>query len=244
MSLNAMEQKLLALLTPNASTPIARIAKSLYVSEATARRYVNTLAERGVVIRTHGGCMPSGTLLDANTPMYIRFANGQRDKQCIARRAAEMIPQGATVFLDSSSTAFRIVPYLRPDQGLTLITSGLKTATALAEMNLRVMCLGGTVHTANQSMNSAFAVEAIGQFHADLFFFSCDALSDIGEITDNSYEESLLRKAFMRRAQKKILLLDAAKRGRRCKYHLCMLEEIDACITNEGEEAILLPCKK
>ena len=238
MSFDGMEKKLMELLSPHATTTIGEIAKSLYVSETTARRYVRQLAERGLVIRTHGGCMPSSAALDSNTPMRVRFSSEQEDKHKIASRAAQMIFSGATVFLDSSSTAFHLVPLLRPEQGLTIITSGLKTAMALAERNIKVICLGGAVNPANLSMNTAFAMQSAEQFNADLFFFSGDALSDEGEVSDNSYEECLLRRALMRRADVSVLLIDPTKRGRRCRYNLCRLSDVDHCITVEGDVAV------
>ena len=240
MSLNGMEQRLMELLSPNSATPISRIASSLYVSETTARRYVRELAARGLVIRTHGGCMAGSAALDSNTPMHVRFSSEQEDKRRIAAYAAQFIPNGGILFLDSSSTAFHLVPFLSPEQNLTVLTSGLKTAMALAERNVKVICPGGGIHPSNLSMNSAFAIQAVEQFNADVFFFSGDALSDDGEVSDNSYEECLLRRALMRRADKRILLIDPTKRGKRCRYNLCTLADVDLCITTDGERALEL----
>lgn len=240
MSLNGMEQRLMELLSPNAATSISKIASSLYVSETTARRYVRELAARGLVIRTHGGCMTGSAVPDANTPMHVRFSSEQEDKRRIAAYAAQLIPAGGIIFLDSSSTAFHLVQFLSPEQNITVVTSGLKTATALAERNVKVICPGGAVHPSNLSMNSAFAIQSVEQFNADVFFFSGDALSSEGEVTDNSYEECLLRRALMRRAEKNILLMDPTKRGKRCRYNLCTLADVDFCITTDGEAAFVL----
>jgi DeoR/GlpR family transcriptional regulator of sugar metabolism len=85
MSVDKIEQKLLSLLSPDTATSVRFLSERLYVSESTARRYINTLAERGLVIRTHGGCMPSGLALDSNTPMYIRFSSDQEEKTRLVR---------------------------------------------------------------------------------------------------------------------------------------------------------------
>ena len=132
------------------------------------------------------------------------------------------------------------MPFLSPEQNITVLTSGLKTAMALAERNVKVICPGGGIHPSNLSMNSSFAIQAVEQFNADVFFFSGDALSDDGEVSDNSYEECLLRRALMRRADKRILLIDPTKRGKRCRYNLCTLADVDLCITTDGERALEL----
>ena len=240
MSVDKIEQKLISLLSPGTPTSVKQLAQRLYVSESTARRYLNALAQKGLVIRTHGGCLPSSALLDQNTPMYIRFSSGHEEKDRIAQKAASLIPPLATVFLDSSSTAFHMIPYLSSKQDITVITSGLKTAAALSERNIKTVVLGGPVNPSNLSTNSALAMQLIGQYNADFFFFSCDGLSTEGELTDNSFDECLLRREFMKHAKVKALLIDSAKRGERFKYNLCLLDQIDFCITVENGEAVLL----
>ena len=123
---------------------------------------------------------------------------------------------------------------------ITVITSGLKTAMALSECNIKTVILGGPVHSANLSSNSALAMQMIAHYNADVFFFSCDGLSAEGEITDNSFEECLLRREFMKRADKNVLLIDPTKRNKKFKYNLCTLEEIDCCVTVESGVAVFL----
>ena len=240
MSIEKIEQRLLGCLSPDTTTSVKSLAQRLYVSESTARRYVNALAERGLVIRTHGGCMPSSTALDRNTPMYIRFSSEREDKKRIAEKAAGLIPPSATVFLDSSSTAFQMIPFLTGKQDITVITSGLKTAMALSECNMKTIILGGPVHSSNLSSNSALAIQMIAHYNADVFFFSCDGLSEEGEITDNSFEECLLRREFMKRSKTSVLLIDPTKRNRKCKYNLGTLEEIDCYVTVENGVATVI----
>jgi len=234
MSTEIREEKILELLSPNASTSIKDIAKKLYVSEPTARRYVNELARRGLVIRTHGGCMPSAAAFDGNTPMHLRFSSGSEEKRELAERAAALVPDHATLFLDSSSTAFFTVPYLAEKKGLTVITSGVKTALALAEHGIKTMCIGGFIDPHNLSSNSAYAIEGVRRVNADFFFFSCDALSDDGELSDNSFEESLLRREFMARSRVRVLMLDSSKLGKKCRYTLGTLADVEHFISPEN----------
>lgn len=226
------EEKLLEILSPNSTTTVKEIAARLYVSEATARRYVNALAKSKKVIRTHGGCMPSAAVFDNNTPMYIRFSSETEEKSRIAQRAAALVEDGATLFLDSSSSAYHLIPYLAKKQNLTVVTSGIKTAAHSAQMNIRTVCLGGFVDAHNLSSNSALAIKQIGLINADIFFFSCDALSDSGELTDNSCEESILRREFMKYAKRSILLIDSTKLHKKCRYNLCTLDDIDSFISS------------
>lgn len=240
MSIELKEQSLLKLLSPNKTTAIKFIAKKLFVSEPTARRYVNKLAKKGIVIRTHGGCMPSATVFDNNTPIYIRYASETNEKKLIAKKATELIKDNMTVFLDSSSTTFEMVPFIRLKNNITVITSSIKTAMALSELNVKTACLGGFINTHNLSLNSSTALSIISDFNADIFFFSCDGLSSNGELTDNSYEESILRKEFMKYSKLKVLLIDNTKLNKKFKYNLSSLKNINMCISNNQNDVILL----
>lgn len=240
MTIEYIERNVLPLLSSNKATSIKFIANKLYVSESTARRYLNELARAGLIIRTHGGCMPSAKGNDDNLPMYIRFSSENSIKNNIARKASEFINDGDTVFLDSSSTVFHLIPYLRSKNNLTIVTSGIKTAMSLAELNIKTMCLGGLINQSNLSTNSAYAINLIKQINADIFFFSCDAVNDSGIVSDNSFDECVIRKEFINNSKFKILLVDNSKFNKTCKYNLCTYNEIDKIISNDENDVIFI----
>ncbi len=231
------EDQLLAMLKPFETTSIHRIAGALYISEATARRCVKAMAARGLVIRTHGGCLPIAAA-DPNPPLAHRLASGKTEKRRLAEAAAAMVGPGEVIFLDSSSTVCHMAEFLAGKPGLAVVTSGLECAQALAKAGVRTMCLGGFIDTPKLSANSAEAIRAIGQINADWFFFSCDALSDAGELSDNSHEECILRQEFMRCAARRVLLADHTKLGRKCRFNLAHRDQLDAVIRTDENGAV------
>ncbi len=236
----SIENKVLSILSNSKPTSIKFIAQKLYISESTARRYVNALAKNGLVIRTHGGCVPCAKAYDNNSPVFLRFDSGNEIKSEIAKCAMQFVKDGDTIFLDSSSTVYHLIPFLRNKNNLTVVTSGLKTATSLAEHNVKTICLGGLVSYKNLSANSTYAIELIRSINADVFFFSSDGIDEDGNITDNSFEECVLRKAFIKQAKFKVLLIDDSKLLVKCKYNLCSINEIDKVISNNQQEIISL----
>lgn len=232
MSLTHYEQSLLDLLSSNTEVSVTTIAKRLFVSKPTARRYLAALAEKGLVIRTHGGAILNNMSENKNVPLYLRLSKMKADKVTIATKAVKLIQDGNVIFLDSSSTAFHMLPYLENFRNLLILTNSLKTAITLTEMGIQTVLTGGKVDSSNFACNSHETLEAIKKVNADYFFFSCDALSDDGKLTDNSQTESFVRQEFMKYAKTNVLLIDSSKLHKKCWYNLCSLDNVDECFCN------------
>ena len=197
MSINEKDQEFLDLLAKtNTVMSVKDIAKELFISEPTARRRLSSLSQKGLIIRTHGGAMINYTAnYNKNIPLYFRLTSMSGEKNAIAKKAASLIKDGR----------------------LLVCTNSLKTAISLAEMGINTISLGGDVNLSNLSCNGLDTINMIKKFNADILFFSCDALSDSGILTD------------MKNAAKKVLLLDSTKMHNRCWYTLCSLSHVDYC---------------
>ena len=79
------------------------------VSPQTIRRDLNELAEQNLILRHHGGAaLPSSSV---NTPWHDRKATQTEEKERIARKVAEQIPNGSTLFIDIGTTPGARLPY-------------------------------------------------------------------------------------------------------------------------------------
>lgn len=235
MSINEKEQELIDLLT-NANTVLSvkDIAKNLFISEPTVRRYLAALANKGRIVRTHGGAMINYNVAsNKSLPLYLRISSLSDEKKLIAKDAAKLIRDGDVIFLDASSTSFHLLPHLKNFHNLIVCTNSLKTAITLAEMNIQTISLGGDVNLSNLACYSQETFDMIKNFNADIMFFSCDALSKDGELTDNNKEASYLRRQFMKYAKTKVLLIDSSKLDERRWHSLCSLNEVDYCFCDQ-----------
>lgn len=79
------------------------------VSPQTIRRDLNELAEQNLILRHHGGAaLPSSSV---NTPWHDRKATQTEEKERIARKVAEQIPNGSTLFIDIGTTPEAVANY-------------------------------------------------------------------------------------------------------------------------------------
>ena len=224
-------QSILKLLEQNGSATVRQIAQAIYTSEASVRRDLEALEVDGYVRRVYGGAV----LAKADnhiTPVGLRDADNAAEKNLIAKRAAEMIPDGSTIILDASSTTRRILKYLDSKHGLRIFTNNLRIFEEIGSLDAQVYCTGGCYNRQNHAFVGPAAERFIGSVCADILFFSSQAISLDGEISDVSEEETALRRVMLSRAKKKVFLCDGSKIGASRDFTLCTKDDVDVILCN------------
>ncbi len=230
MLMISRQEQILEILKRERSVSVARLAKILYASEPTVRRDLAYLEQQGYLKRVYGGAVLGGAP-DREIPYDVRAGEQEDAKAIMARKAATYLRKGDVIFLDGSSSAARMVGPISEVEDVLVVTSGAKTAIALAEKGVRVICTGGQMITRSFTYVGSHAEACVRSMRANTVFFSCRGLSDDGEMTDISIEEINLRRAMLERAQTKILLCDSSKLGKQYMYSLGYRDTIDAVIS-------------
>ena len=153
-------------------------------------------------------------------------------KAVMGRQAAELVSDGMVLLLDASTSAFHLIPYLSEKKELIVVTSGAKTALALAEAGICTYSTGGRMLIHSFSYVGSQAERFLADINADLAFFSCRGLSDDGEISDSSVEEVNLRRVMISRSRKSYLLCDGSKFGKTYFYTLCRADSLAGVISD------------
>ncbi|MBQ6824848.1 MAG: DeoR/GlpR transcriptional regulator [Clostridia bacterium] len=226
------QEEILQILDKHHSMSIKKLAKVLYTSEATVRRDLNALERMGLVHRIYGGVVLA-KYASSDMPLFVRKQENAEEKELIAARAAELVPEGSTVILDASSTTQHMVRFLAAYKSLTVITNGLKIAEGFTDSAVKVLCTGGRYLPENASFVGYQAIEMLQGICADFLFFSSQGLSEEGEVTDNSEEETAVRRTMLQRAKTKVFLCDGSKLGRKSLYRVCVAEELQQIICDQ-----------
>lgn len=212
---------------------VRELAAILNVSEPTVRRDFTELAEKGIITKVYGGAILNRGAADREIPFFFRQQEKSAVKSRMGAKAAELVRDGMVIFLDGSTSAFHLVPYLAKKKDIIVVTSGAKTAVALAEANIRTFCTGGQMLIHSFSYVGEQAENCIRSFNADIAFFSCHGLTHEGLMTDPAVEEANLRKVMFQYAKKKILLCDSSKFGKTCFYNVGHVRQIDGVISEK-----------
>lgn len=221
------QEEILSILEKQKSSNITDLAKSLFVSEATVRRDINSLEKLGLVKKVRGGVILSKYATISDIPLTLREQERRPQKDIIASKAAELVYDGCTIFLDASSTVQHMIPFLKSYQDLTVITNSMKVIDRLEDSNIRVFCTGGRYIPRNRVFVGSRATETLKNCFVDLCFFSSQGLSLSGDISDSSEEESEVRKTILANATRSYFLCDRFKIGQSYLFKLCNTIDVD-----------------
>ena len=231
MMVNQRQRRILEELEKKPDITVRELAKLLYVSEPTIRRDFNELSSKGIITKVYGGAILHQGAADREIPFFFREKEKSSVKTRMGAAASELVKDGMVVMLDGSTSAYHLIPYLAQCKDLIVITSGAKTAVALAEANIRTFCTGGQMLIHSFSYVGEQAESFIRNINADILFFSCRGLTDSGYMTDLSIEEANLRKVMFQYSRQKILLCDSSKFGHTYFYNIGHIRDIDAVIS-------------
>lgn len=224
------QEQILQLLGAHPAYRVCQLAKALYTSEATVRRDLAALEKKGLVRRVFGGVV----LEREDLPVDFRRQENAMAKEEIAKKAAALVHDGDTIFLDASSTALHLLPYLLKKSDLTLVTNSYRALELIKDTKTRVFCTGGRLSTRNLAFVGQAAAEMLRGLCPELAFFSSQGVSVSGEITDSSEEETEIRRTAVAVSRRAIFLCDSSKVGKNFLFRLGNIEAMDAVIS-EGE---------
>ena len=128
------------------------------VSQMTLRRDMFQLEKEGKIIRVRGGAMSVHEVQKTSGEPYVKKTTIHTDEKIvIAQKAAGLIDEGSSLFIDGGTTALYLAKEM-PDRYCNVFTNGLAVATELAKKkNVVVNLLGGQLIKENLSTASSFS---------------------------------------------------------------------------------------
>lgn len=230
--------QILKLLAEHGTLRTTALTELMGVSGATTRRDLETLAERGLIQKMHGGAAlaQSG---QTNQDQFYRDRQqiNQKGKRELARAALTLIRPSQTVYLDAGTTSLALAQALRATPQLTrtlrVVTHGIDVAYELnGECALYVV--GGEVYGSTYSVTGLDAMNAIARYNYDLFFVGCTSIDPSGNLTNSNLVEAQQKTAIMRRARQSILIADQSKWGHAGFATFAHFSDIQAWVTDHA----------
>ena len=235
MLINERQNLIVLELQKNPDITVREMAQKLRFSEPTIRRDYTELQRRGVLTKCYGGVIlnRNGGAADREIPFILRENERSKPKEKMGMLAAQHIRDGMVIMLDGSTSAYHLVPYLSKFKDIIVVTSGAKTAVALAELQIPVFCTGGRMRTNSFTYIGKEAEDAVRKYNADIVFFSCHGLSESGRMSDPSVEECHLRQVMLQQSREKYLLCDSSKMNKTYFYDMGSIDQLDGVISDQ-----------
>jgi DeoR/GlpR family transcriptional regulator of sugar metabolism len=230
--------RILDLVATRGQVTVAELNAVLRVSEATIRRDLDSLSQRGWVRRAHGGAVRV-TSAEREPPLAERESALAGEKERIGRAAARMVRPGERIFLCSGTTVATMAPHLRELPDLTVITNSLPVINQLADRgDLELIVIGGVFRHTERSMISQVAEQMISEFRVDTVFMGVRALDPAHGLTADSIAEASTDRAILQIAERRVILADHSKFRRFSTVALAPLDAIHAVVTDTIDDEL------
>lgn len=208
-------QSLLDMLRKQPGLRVSELAKALDVSEGTVRNDLNALEEKGRLQRVHGGAVLNEIEQFQNDSFIRRYHQNVAAKLAIARKAAHLIQDGDSFFVDASSTCYYLARELSGRSKLRVMTNGFEVARELAQNSSNtVILIGGVVNNDSSSVTGLLSEQIMADMHNENAFFSCSGFSVERGMTEVHFEEAQLKHKAIASARRVIALIDSSKFGK------------------------------
>lgn len=235
--LEAERQKLILKLVQERSiVSIADLVDMLDASDATVRRDINAMAERGEIRRIRGGAEAVRPRHEAHlvgTPFALSRDMHVPQKRAIAKAAAALIEDGGSIIISGGTTTFAMVEFLA-ERTLDILTNSIPIVTQLLSTSRnRVTIPGGTIFREQNLVLSPFENDTIENFRAETMFTGCYGINGFGLMeADPLIVQSHVR--LLRRTDKLIVMADSSKLQQRSSMIVARLERVGILITDDG----------
>lgn len=219
------------------------MAAELDVTDETIRKDFEQLEQQGLLVRSHGGAIPSKRVIRELSLTERQLINREA-KSAIAKAAATRIQPGETIFIDASSTALTITQYL-PSFHLTVITNALDVVEALAGVeNIDLICTGGLFERRSRSMIGLVAERTLHRYNIHRMFFSGSGLDLERGVSEGNSRQAAFKEHVIAAAEDVCLLADDSKIGARSAFFFAECSQLTTLVTTKEADAGILESLK
>ncbi len=231
LELSPRQQQILVLARSTGAVVVEELSAHFDVTPQTIRKDLNELCDARHLTRTHGGAMLSSGV--ENVAYESRRQIAATEKQLIGRRAASLIPNNCSLFINIGTTTEEVARSLVHHEGLLVITNNIHVATILSPVpKIEVIIVGGMVRKTDGGIVGESAVDTIKQFKVDHAVMGVSAIDEDGALLDFDYREVRAAQAIIGNSRNVILAADSMKFMRSAPVRIGHMADIDIFVTD------------
>ena len=227
--MNERHAKILELLSGYHKMEVSRLSTLLNVSQVTIRKDLIALEQSGMLVREHGYAT-----LNNSDDINKRLAFHFEQKMQIVKRAAQLVEDGETIFIESGSCcALLAVEIAQTKKDVTIVTNSAFIADYVRKIeNVQIVLLGGNYQKESQVMVGPMTAQCAQAYFADKLFIGTDGFSIRTGFTGNDYMRSVAVQDMAEQVEKVIVVTDSSKFYQKGNVSLIATNRIHMLITN------------
>ncbi len=225
---------ILELLEQRGRVTVKELSDEMQVSEVTIRQDLRALQELGLLERTYGGAVARGGSIGLKELSFnLRQMKKRDQKDAIAALAATLVHDGYSIALDSSTTVYAMLPYLKAFDNLTIVTNSLMVAQGFLDKDdhqTRVLLAAGRLR--RDSISVVGMPESLPQVNLNLCFFSARGVVESVGASEIDPDEVVVKQTMITRSAESVLLVDGSKWGMIAPFTIVPVSSLRHVITS------------
>lgn len=227
MKIDERRRQILAVIQSGGNMRVSQVIECTGFSPATVRRDIAFLQNNGIVTHSHG-------YVQYVKPTVVPTEEFSDGVLRIAAAAAELVEPQDTFIMDSGSTTFAMAYQIAEKTDITVITNSVPIVSLFSSSeNIQTYMTGGFLRAREAALVGEDTVAFINGIHAKKLFLSTTGIRGSEGLTCVTPFQADVKRAFIRAADKVILLADASKFKRDGLRVFATFDQIDTIVTDE-----------
>lgn len=217
---------LLDIITREHTTNIHILAKQLNVSEMSIRRDCHVLQNMGKIKISFGKIEYSELNTSEQKGNKIDLINSK-----IAQIAIDYIHDGQTIFINSSTTAIRVLDYLG-DRAVNILTNNLRGIDKKINSESNLILSGGEIRNNSNILTGDIALNSFNNVRASISLIGCGGFDIETGITTTNIHEAQINRVIINNCEKLIVLTNFKKINKTTNFTVGSIKDVDILITD------------
>jgi DeoR family glycerol-3-phosphate regulon repressor len=231
-------EAILQILKEEGKVRVKKLSEQYQVTEDCIRKDLKVLENAGKLKRTYGGAILSQDY-PLERDVIDRRTYNEDKKIIIAKKAAELIKDHETIFLDISTTNIKLAEILVENRKRLVVVSNMIDIlqTLARSSTITAIGTGGTMYRTVNGFMGAATIEVIKQYSFDRAFIgSCGVDMVDQSITTLGVEDGLTKKAALSSSRHKYVVMERDKFYFNDSYKFAHFDDINGIITDESPD--------
>lgn len=226
------QDRILEQLYEKGEVNVKELSFEFCVTPITIRRDLDTLSEKGLIDRIHGGAIMTKKLRDEALFIEKGYRNID-EKSHIGQIAASFIKEDETVFINSGSTTLEVIKQLSRKH-VRVITNNAAAISAHKDSLVELFLVGGEYREASQSLIGDMAQETLSHVYSSWTILGVNGISTQFGITTNVQQETSVNRIMVERCHGSVIVVaDSSKIGIVSNFSTASIEKVSILITDD-----------
>lgn len=223
------QQQIVETVDQHGTISTADLIEMFGVSPITIRRDLNELAERGRIVKVHGGARSAQ--VNNNPAFDVKANTNHAAKTAIAREIAGLVRDGESLMISAGTTSAAVARELNAKRDLTVITNSARVAQEFSPESAADIYLTGGRRAPNDALVGPVATSAVACLNASTLITSVHA-ADAAGLTTPSVEEADTLTAMLGAVERVIVGFDHSKWGVRALATFARWPQVDVVVVD------------